>query len=173
MSLQPRPKKKNWSRPLAEFVGATLDPLASKRGFGESDILLNWSAIVGERLAEVCQPIRVQWPIRGPKTPPDAPVEPATLHLQVEGAFALELQHLAPVVCERVNARLGWRCIGRVLLKQGPLERVNQRPPPIAPPDAAAVARAEGMTEGVADEALRDALNRLGARTISARRAKT
>jgi len=172
MPPSPHAKNKPWSRPLADLVGAALDPLAAKRGFGESDILLNWDSIVGERLAAACEPMRLQWPIRGAKTPPDAPSEPATLHLQVEGAFALELQHLAPVICERVNARLGWRCVGRVLLRQAPLERRGRAPSRPAP-DPAAVARAADMTRDVDDEGLRDALNRLGARALSARRAKT
>jgi hypothetical protein len=169
----PSTRKKSWSRPLADFVGAALDPLAARQGFGESDILLNWDAIVGERLKAVCEPVRLQWPIRGPKTAPDAPVEPATLHLRVEGAFALELQHLAPVLIERVNARLGWRCVGRISLKQGPLERPQgrRRAPPT--PSPATEARARSMTEGIEDTALRDALNRLGAQALSARRAKT
>jgi hypothetical protein len=169
----PSTRKKAWSRPLADFVGATLDPLAARQGFGESDILLNWDAIVGERLVAVCEPVRLQWPIRGPKTSPDAPVEPATLHLRVEGAFALELQHLAPVLIERVNARLGWRCVGRISLKQGPLERshARRRAPPA--PSPATVERARAMTEGIEDTALREALNRLGAQALSAKRAKS
>jgi hypothetical protein len=173
MAMPPRAKNKNWSRPLADLVGAALDPLAAKRGFGESDILLNWDSIVGDRLAAVCEPVRLQWAIRGPKTPPDAPAEPATLHLRVEGAFALELQHLAPIICERVNARLGWRCVGRVSLKQGPLEQLAERRQPRPPPNPADVARAVEMTEGVIDDGLRDALTRLGARALSAQRSKT
>ncbi len=168
MSLPARPKKNQpWSRPLSELIGATLDPLASKRGFGESDILLHWDAIAGERLAAISEPIRLQWPIRGPKTPPDAPAEPATLHVRVEGAFALEFQHLAPILCERVNARLGWRCVGRIALKQGPLERPRRAPREPFRPAPEAEARASAMTTGVEDEALRAALNRLGARALS------
>jgi hypothetical protein len=165
----PNARKQKHARPLADFVGAALDPLAAKRGFGESDILLNWDAIVGERLAKVCEPVRLQWPPRAPKAAPDAPAEPATLHLRVEGAFALELQHLAPIVRERVNARLGWRCVERVVLKQGPLEKRDEAARGVAPPAEASVARAATLTADVDDGDLRAALTRLGARVVQGR----
>ncbi len=162
-------KAKKGARPLGDFVAAALDPLAAKRGFGESDILLHWDAIVGERLAQVCEPVRLQWPVRPPKAPPDAPAEPATLHLRVEGAFALEAQHLAPIIRERVNARLGWRCVERISLKQGPLEKRDKGPKPPAPPDEAALREARAATAGVADEGLREALTKLGANVKAAK----
>ena len=49
--------------------------------------------------------------------------------IRVESAFALELQHLAPVVIERVNAYYGWRCIGKLVLKQGPVRRAEKKRP--------------------------------------------
>ena len=66
---------------------------------------------------------------------PDARPEPATLVVRVESAFALEMQHLAPIVIERVNAHYGWRCVGRLVLKQGPVRRRPTRPAPRAGPD--------------------------------------
>ena len=69
---------------------------------------------------------------------PDARPEPATLIVRVESAFALELQHLAPLVIERVNAHYGWRCVGRLVLKQGPVPRprpARPAPPELSPED--------------------------------------
>ncbi len=43
--------------------------------------------------------------------------------VRVEGVFALELQHLAPVVIQRVNAHYGWACIGRIVMRQGRVDR--------------------------------------------------
>ena len=96
-------------------------------------------------------------------------MEPATLVVRVEGAFALELQHLAPIVVERINAHLGWRCVGRLALRQGPLERLPPaRAKPAAPSPAARAAAARAV-EGIADPGLRDALARLGAGVLSTR----
>ena len=88
---------------------------------------------------------------------------PATLVVRVDGAFALELQHLAPLLVERINAHLGWRCIGKLALRQAPLAG---RPPARRLRRAAEPGRGRGgarFTGGIDDEALRDALVRLGA----------
>ena len=77
-----RPSQK-FSRPLAEFVNRTLDPLVAKQGFGESSLLLQWETIIGARIAGLCQPIRLRWPPRAKSRAPDKPDEPATLVLRV------------------------------------------------------------------------------------------
>lgn len=171
MNFRPSPKRRPWSRPLADFVTGAMNPVLAKNGFGEADIILNWDEIAGERLAAVSEPVKVQWPGRGPKTAPDAPAQPATLVLRVEGAFALEVQHLAPVLIERINGHLGWRCVGRIVMRQAPLERAVRKPAP-SPPDPEAARAAAAMVDGVVDAGLRDALARLGARALSNSRAK-
>jgi hypothetical protein len=89
--------------------------------------------------------------------------------VRVESAFALDMQHLAPLVIERVNAHYGWRCVGRVVLKPGPVKR-----PPAPPPPAPALTEDERrrVTEAigeVGEDALRDALERLGQAVVGAR----
>ena len=163
----PVPKRRSYARPLADLISGTLDPLLAKQGFGAADIVLNWDEIAGERLAAVTEPIKLQWPTRAPLRSPDAPAEPATLILRVVGAFALEVQHLAPVLCERVNAHLGWRCIGRIAIRQGPLERLRKPRRAALRIDPAAAERAHSETQGIEDEGLRRALDRLGSRIYS------
>ncbi|MBM3608116.1 MAG: DUF721 domain-containing protein [Alphaproteobacteria bacterium] len=165
MTSEP-PRKSKRPHSLAELTRDAINPAAAKLGFGESDILLHWQDIAGERLAAVCEPLRLQWPTRAPNRPPDTLPEPATLVLQVEGAFALEAQHLAPLLIERVNARLGWKCVGRISLRQGPVRRRAQGRGKPLPPGADAVAAAQAATQNIADEDLRAALVRLGARAL-------
>ena len=93
----------------------------------------------------------------------------ATLILRVEGVFALELQHLAPMLVERVNAHLGWRCIGKLALRQAPLQGRPPAKPPPSPPSPAAVERARDLVAGIEDDALRKALVRLGSRVLKPR----
>jgi hypothetical protein len=161
------PFKKKFSKPvpLADLVGGAVDPALAKQGFGQSSLILHWDAIVGDRLAACSEPIKLQWPGRAVQRLPDAPVEPATLVLRVSGGMAVEIQHMAPQLIERVNAHLGWRAVGRLALRQGPLSK-DKRPPRIAPPDAQALAEARKATEGVEDEGLREALTLLGARAL-------
>ncbi|WP_237477940.1 DUF721 domain-containing protein [Lichenibacterium dinghuense] len=166
-------------RPLADWVDGCIAPALARYGFGEVDIVSGWADIAGPRVAAFAEPVEIKWPRRGAafKTPKggDAPSEPgggrppATLVVRVEGAFALELQHLAPLLIERINAHLGWRCIGKLALRQAPLAGRPPRRAAAPPPKPAAVAAAQDLTGGIDDEALRAALVRLGARTLKVR----
>jgi hypothetical protein len=163
--MAPRPQKSR-PRPLADLIGAAVDPVLAKQGFGESSLILHWDDIVGERVAACSEPIKLQWPPRATRKPANAPLEPATLVLRVAGAMALEIQHMAPVLVERVNSHLGWRAVSRLAIRQGPLTRARKKGR-CPPPDAAALAQAENAAQGVEDERLRDALVLLGARALT------
>ncbi|CAA0113168.1 Uncharacterised protein [Starkeya nomas] len=150
-------------RPLADLIETTIAESCRQRGLASVEIVTRWADIVGEALAARAVPIRLAWPSR-----PESQ-DPGVLHVRVEGGFAIELQHDAPVVIERVNRYFGWRCIGRLALRQGPVPR-----PPVrrvfVEPDAAArgeieqrMARQAGAFE---DPALAAALARLGALVV-------
>ncbi len=150
-------------------VGALLkgivEPTLAARGLGQMSLIADWPEIVGADVARYAQPAQIQWPPRGAKQDPGA-IAPATLVLRVDPAFALEAQHAAAVIVQRVNAHLGWRCIGRVALRQGPLapSRQRRRAPPA--PSQAASQRAAALAAPIADDELRAAVARLGARAI-------
>jgi|SRR5579875_2250474 hypothetical protein len=162
-----RSSKYSWSRPLAEAVQSAIDPVVARQGFGQSGLILFWDDIAGERLAAISQPLKLQWPPRGRDRTSGHGETAATLVLQVESGFALELQHLAPVLIERVNAHFGWRCVSRILLKQGPLAGRAPSRPAARTPDKAAEMAAEKLVGEVTDEPLRQALTRLGARVLA------
>ena len=165
-SPAPAWRKKPWSRPLADLVGPTLAPLLAKQGFGESEIIMAWPEIAGPRLAAVSEPIRLQWPPQARRPAAEARPEPAILHVRVDGGLAIELQHMLDVVVERINRHLGWRCVARLALKQGPLERRGKRAARPAAPSAKAVGLANEATASLDEGPLREALARLGARVI-------
>jgi hypothetical protein len=158
------PRKHQWSRPLADLVGAAIDPVLARQGFSESELILHWDDIVGERLAARSRPIKLQWPPRPPARSDTLPPQTATLHVRVDGAFAIELQHMADRVLDRINGYLGWRCVGRLLFKQGPLEPRLGRVDRSGPPRPQSLAAAEITVGVVEDPALRSALVLLGAR---------
>jgi hypothetical protein len=161
--------KNSWSRPLADLIGGVVDPVLARQGFGQSNILLYWDDIVGARIASASQPIKLQWPPRGKNPNPSHGLEPASLVIRVESGFALELQHLAPVIIDRVNAHLGWRCIGRLLLKQGPVVRLEKGSRRKLPIDLDALAEVEKSVADISDNRLREALARLGARVLGSK----
>jgi hypothetical protein len=132
-----------------------------KRGLSEAGLIAGWAAIVGDSLAAECAPQRLA---RGPDG------TGGTLHVRVTGPLALELQHLEPLVIERINGYFGYRAVARLTLHQGPLDRRPRPRKPVPPaPDADSAARLEAQLAGVEDEALRAALARFG-RGVLARR---
>lgn len=165
---QHRPQRhRPWSQPLADLATPALAPALARYGFDDAGLLLLWPEIVGPHLAGRCEPTRLQWPQRrGYDQKPEA----ATLLVRVESAFALDVQHQAPTLVERINAHYGWRCVGRLALRQGPVRRPPSRGAPIGPPGPVAVAAARKAADAVTDEALREALVRLGARVLAGSR---
>ena len=70
-----------------------------------------WSDIVGQQLALRCRPLRLRTTQRG-----DSPTR--HLLLQVAPGFALEVQYSLPLLQERINTFLGYRCVDRISLRQ-------------------------------------------------------
>ena len=173
--MQTPGRRRARARPIADFLRGQIDPLVAKQGFGESALILRWPEIAGEPIAELCAPERLKRAPRaahggGPGGKPAKPVatsnaaEAAQLILRVEPGFGLEVQYATPLLIDRINAFLGWRCVSRIAIRQAP--RVDMRnAEPVrrpAPADPEARARAETITAGVPDAPLRAALIRLG-----------
>jgi hypothetical protein len=152
-------------RPLSELVRPVLAEALKAQGFAAADILQSWPEIAGERLAEHSIPVRVMWPPRPKVAAPGATPRPATLVLKVDSAFALEVEMAAAQIVERVNAVFGWRCVGKIRLRHGPVAsaaaavRVQRAGPEL---DGASRARLAREVGGIADDALRASLERLG-----------
>jgi hypothetical protein len=146
-------------RALAELIDETLQPVLAAQGFASTDIVASWPELVGEKLAEKSEPVKINWPR---KTASKSEAEPATLIIRVEGAFALDLQHLSPILIERVNARYGWKAIGKILLKQGPVRKTTPHRP-LPPPSAEFIEKARDTVGALTNPALEEALVRLGA----------
>jgi hypothetical protein len=154
-------------RPLRDLLGKVVGDAFTRQGFASAELVTRWREIAGSEIAAVSEPIKIQWPRASPSLPAPASAgagwgQPAgTLVLRVEGPAAIEIQHLAQVICERVNRFLGWRAIERIALRQAPLRRAA--PKPRRQPDAAAAARLAASLPEIADDDLRAALARLGA----------
>jgi hypothetical protein len=163
--MQPARPRQPQAKPLRDMLDAIIEPVMKAQGFASRAVIQNWRAIVGERLAEHTRPIRINWPRHRPV--PGETAEPAALVLRVEGAFALDAQQMSPIILERINAHLGWRCIGKLVLKQGPLPEAGIQIP--VPQPAIPSQTIQAATAQVQDAGLRDALTRLGA-AVAARR---
>lgn len=158
---------RSFAKPLRDLLGKVVGETFKRQGFASAELVTRWTEIVGAEISAHSEPIRVQWP----RTTTDSlPVRgsgsgweraPGVLVLRVEGPAAIEIQHLAGVICERVNRFLGWRAIERVALRQAPLRRPARRS--AKRPDTAAATRIAESLSDIADDDLRLALARLGA----------
>jgi hypothetical protein len=147
---------KSSARPLGALVGRTIDDAFKKQGFASREVVTRWAQIVGPEVAVHAQPMKMQWP----RALNDEQA-PATLVLRVEGPAAIEIQHQAALIVERVNRFFGWQAVERISLRQAPLQRAAPRPVRPAPDTAAAERIAAALP--VEDAPLRSALGRLGA----------
>jgi hypothetical protein len=141
-------------RSTGELIGNVGGQSFRRFGFVQSSIVSRWADIVGERYAKVSSPESIRFPT-GRKSS-------GVLTLLVEGAHAPLIQHLAPMIIERVNRFFGHSAINRIVFRQG-------KPPAAAPRPARAELRpvpkelGEGLRE-IADPELRACLESLAAR---------
>ncbi|HEY1145997.1 MAG TPA: DciA family protein, partial [Allosphingosinicella sp.] len=106
------------ARAAGELIG-NVGAVAFRRfGFVQASVVSRWSEIVGDRYAKVSEPESIRFPT-GKKSG-------GTLNIVVQGAHAPLMQHLAPVIVERVNRFFGYAAVNRVVFRQGKLPA----PPP-------------------------------------------
>lgn len=154
-------ERRSGMRALGAAVARVTAPAFRRRGFAEGGILTDWSHIVGSQLATQTEPERLSF-ARGKRVD-------GTLQIRVSGAWATELQHLAPQVIERVNSYFGYRAVDRLAIRQAPLSRTAATAP--APPRERSGKRRHEVAQpaldsgasNVENEELRRALISLGA----------
>src|SRR5206468_2767363 len=141
-------------RSAGELVGAIGDQSFRRFGFVQSSIVSRWGEIVGERYAKASSPESIRFPA-GKKAG-------GVLTLLVDGAHAPLIQHLPPLIVERVNRFFGYTAIDRIVFRQGKPPAAAARP---QRPQLRAVPKdlGEGLRE-IADPELRACLESLAAR---------
>ena len=138
-------------RAVGALVPALVKPAFNKRAPATAQVLADWEAIVGPAIAAVSVPRKLFG---------------GTLAIACSGPLALELQHLAPQLMERINRHLGRIAVTRLrFVQDAPAVRVAARPP-----RPAAVAQAKAAVAGLPEGDLRDALEALGRAVLAGRR---
>ena len=142
---------------LSTLTSSVLASSFAKQGFASAELVTRWADIVGPEISAHAEPVKMQWP----RASDEEGQEPATLVLRVEGPAAVEIQHLAGAILERVNRFFGWQAVDRIALRQAPLKR--SRPKSVRKIDPAETARIADSLPAIEDEGLKQALARLGA----------
>jgi hypothetical protein len=140
------------------------------RGFAVARLLTHWAEVAGEEMARKTRPVKISYGKGGMG---------ATLTLLVKAAEAPMVQMALPVLKERVNAVYGYAAINHIHLTQtAPIGfaegQAEFTPAPKIPaqPDPAVRVRAEKAADGVADPALRTALEQLAQNILTRPRMK-
>jgi len=144
----------------------------ARRGLTSADIARQWPSIVGSELAAHCRPRQLRFPKPGEAVD-------GRLTLRVAPGWALQVQHLEPLVLERINGFFGYRAVARLVLQQGPIAAPlsaggagtgnTRRKAPAGPPAPLDRGLAAKLST-VADPELRQALENLG-RSLREKRA--
>ena len=165
MAKSPRPKstenapRRGHARSCGDLVGDVAGVTFKRFGFVQSAVVSRWAEIVGERYARVSTPESIRFPT-GKKSG-------GTLTLSVEGAHAPLIQHLGPLIIERVNRFFGYEAVDKIAFRQGRTPRPQSN---VQRPAAAAVPRelGEGLRQ-IADPELRTVLESLAGKLAGSR----
>lgn len=130
LMAQPPKKKKRFqtkgAKTVGQFIPAITRPVFEKFGFQRAALLTDWDTIVGEPLCHFTSPEQIKWNKSSNET---AEIEQfgqksgATLIIRVEGPAALEIQHSAPQIIERINGYFGYKAIASIRILQAPMAK--------------------------------------------------
>jgi hypothetical protein len=130
-----------------------------RHGFAYGEVLSQWNAIVGDKLAEHVRPLKIKWP----KQAHSAQKYGGVLMVKAEPGFVLDLHYESPRLIERLNGYFGYGAISSIKIVQGSFAREGARERSPSPPlPRREAARLEERLAGIADQGLKDALVRLG-----------
>jgi hypothetical protein len=107
------------ARSVSEIVPDVGRAAFRRFGFIQSSVVSRWAEIVGARYATLSAPESIRFP--GGKR------SDGVLTLIVTGAHAPMMQHVVPVVIERVNRFFGYAAVARVVIRQGDLPKPRAR----------------------------------------------
>ena len=143
--------RRGYARAAGDIAGEISGTAFKRFGFVQGAVVSRWKEIVGDRYARVSTPESIRFPA-GKKSG-------GTLSLVVEGAHAPLMQHLAPMIVEKVNRFFGYEAVARVAFRQGrvaeAVPRVHRQAPVAVPAELGDGLRA------IADDELRACLTSL------------
>lgn len=148
---KPAPSYRRFSL-FAKKLGACVEPITrpalKKQGLAGTKIITQWDSIVGEKLASHCIPQKLAFSA-GKKTD-------GTLTIAVENGFATEMQHLQPIILERLATYFGYKAVARITIANTYVQKIS--PPPPKPANKTLTKDCIKIASQVKDEELRTIL---------------
>ncbi|MFW0777104.1 MAG: DUF721 domain-containing protein [Rickettsiales bacterium] len=108
---------------LSSCIEPLTRPVLKSQGIASSRLLSQWQEVVGEAMATRSYPAKLTFP-RGKTTE-------GTLTIAVENGFATEIQHMMPVILERLATYYGYKAVSRIVISHSysPLEKPKKPKP--------------------------------------------
>lgn len=144
---------------ISMAVNETARPLFIKRGFAENRIITDWNLIAGEHIGKFSNPRRLSF---RQNTSSDG-----TLFVEVYNSIsAMEMEHLAPVIIEKISLYFGYKAVNKIKIIQNPGggSRVENKDFYRKEPrlSEAQNQKLASMLEGITDEDLKNKLASFG-----------
>lgn len=151
-------KRRKFSGPraLAAVLPKVAEPALRKRGFAAAEIVTRWAEIAGEELAADSAPDHLSFP-KGAR-------QGGTLYIAASGSVALQIQHQAPSILQRINTYFGYSAVAKLSISQASFKpkQVETGIQPVIDPDPEQIERIASETSIISEPALRQALHQLG-----------
>lgn len=138
----------------------------ARYGFAYGELMARWPEIVGEMLAQHCEPERIKWPRGAGEV---AQKLGGMLVIRAESGRGLDLQYQSHQIIERINQFYGYGAVTSVKVMQGHVtstKTLKNKENPLDPETEKAL---DTQLESIADERLKQALHRLGAGALANR----
>ena len=164
------PWRPKGARQISEVANRLIDPVLAKRA-GISTLLLgSWDEIAGEEFADCTRPEKITWPRRASEIVDGSGHQPGVLIVACEGARALFLTHAQGELIQRINGFFGFPAVSQMRIVQKPVSAPPKHRGKPRPLTGERARHLETMVEGIENDALKQALTRLGTAVMSPRR---
>lgn len=170
MNSSSKPRRKGVLQ-ISEVANRIIDPVLARRAGISTALLGSWDEIAGEDFADCTRPEKIAWP-RNDRDDYQGGHRPGVLTIACEGARALFLTHAQGELIARINGFFGFFAVNQIRIVQKPVSPPVKRSARPAPLRGEAAKRLGDMMEGIENEALRKAVERLGTAVMQKRDGK-
>ena len=95
-------------RPFSSSIPKTLKKYLQKGGYNYSNIIDNWTKMVGKKISDACYPIKVKM---------GKEMKEGNLVLSVIHGKEMEIEYEKKEIIDKINSFFGYNCINKVTLK--------------------------------------------------------
>lgn len=171
-----RPAMPTSAKAIGPQVSALLKPLQEGKGaaaqFVSPALLAAWPEIVGERLAGLCMPVQMKAKPKSRSRHKKPGDDGAVLEVRADPSIKIDLDYGQALLVERINAFFGYCAVANLKVLAKPMaqaaDALNDDGSAVPnPPSPQAIETAHAAAAAIEDDALRGALEKLGAAVLS------